>query len=476
MIGQYPKQHVIIVSLVTLFIGLTLIIAPSDKAAAKRHSLELTLDIPAQEIQALDADKSEAVIAPQELGDAPNLQVESVATAPTPEQSSSQPALAAETAAVSATESQFDLSNWKQVTVKPGDNLSTLFARVGLSSKDVHDISQAAKKFAKEDSLRKLFPGEKLAFVIDNGELHKMRRVKNALESIEFVRTQSGYQIEKLERTPEIQHRFVSATLNNSLFLAAQKEGLPGNLIMELANIFGGVIDFIFDPRKGDTFNLLFEEKFLDGKRIGTGEILAAQFTNRGTTHTALRYIDQHGDLGHYSPDGVSMRKAFLRAPLDFTRISSEFNPNRRHPIHKKIRAHRGIDYAAPRGTPVFAAGEGRVVASGYTRANGNYVVINHGEQYTTKYLHLHKRSVQNGARVKQGQVIGQVGSTGYATGPHLHYEFLVNGVHRNPRTIIDKLPKAKVIAKAEMTRFQQSTAQVLAQLENHKHLLAFNE
>jgi murein DD-endopeptidase MepM/ murein hydrolase activator NlpD len=234
---------------------------------------------------------------------------------------------------------------------------------------------------------------------------------------------------------------------------------------MELANIFGGVIDFVLDPRKGDTIHLLFEEQYVDGEKFRDGEIIAASFTNRGKTFNALRYIDNAGKTGYYNQDGVSMRKAFLLAPVDFTRISSNFNLRRLHPIYKTTRPHRGTDYAASRGTPVYAAGDGRVSEAGYSKSNGNYIFIQHGEQYVTKYLHLHKRHMRKGQRVSQSQVIGTVGSTGAATGPHLHYEFLMNGVHRNPRTIHKKLPKAKSLAAAEMERFRQATQHGSTQL-----------
>lgn len=448
---NYPKNHLIIVSTIAIIMGLVLLVAPSEEVSAKRDSIALALDLPEQSTPnqpIIEATTQQALTANQSLKSAT--------------QTIEQP--------------KVDIEDWKKITVKSGDNLTTLFKRAGLTARDVYEVSQAATKQNKKNSLRKIFPGEQLAFVINEGKLKKFQRIKSPLESIEFVRQETGYSIEKLTRSPEIHNRFVSATLENSLFMAGQKAGLPQKLIMELANVFGGVIDFIYDPRKGDSFNLLFEEKFLDGKKIGTGKILAAQFINRGQNHTAIYYEDSNGDSGHYSPKGVSMRKAFLRAPLDFTRISSGFNPRRKHPIHKKIRAHRGIDYAAPRGTPIFAAGDGRVVASGFSKANGKFVFIKHGEQYTTKYLHLHRRAVKKGQRVKQGQIIGQVGSTGYATGPHLHYEFLVNGVHRNPRTILDKLPKAKSIANKEKPRFVEQTTPLIAQLEAHQQMLAYNE
>ena len=193
--------------------------------------------------------------------------------------------------------------------------------------------------------------------------------------------------------------------------------------------------------------------------------ILGSPIYNRGKEYTAFRYKNSDGDVGYYNAEGVSMRKAFLLAPLDFTRISSNFNPRRLHPIYKTTRPHRGTDYAAPRGTPVYASGDGRVIESGYTKANGKYIVIQHGQKYITKYLHLNRRKVRRGQKVVQSQVIGTVGSTGAATGPHLHYEFLMNGVHRNPRTIHKKLPKAKSLHQKEMQAFQRGIFSAKKQL-----------
>ena len=236
---------------------------------------------------------------------------------------------------------------------------------------------------------------------------------------------------------------------------------------MELANIFGWDIDFVFDIRPGDSFSLLFEDRYIDGEKLSSGNIIAASFTNRGKTYQAVRYQNSKGLSNYYTPEGLSMRKAFLRTPLDIFRISSGFNLRRKHPIHKKIKAHRGVDYAAPRGTPVYAAGDGKVIATGYTKANGNYVFIQHGQTYVTKYLHLNNKKVRKGQTVRQRQLVGTVGSTGYATGPHLHYEFLVNGVHRNPRTV--KLPQALPIAQTEKQAFTRRTAPVLAQLAEYQ-------
>lgn len=363
---------------------------------------------------------------------------------------------------------------WKEAPIKNGDNLSTVFQRVGLGPRDVYELVNSSPKAKK---LTNIFPGQKLFFQIDpTGRLIGLKHHKNKLHSTIYQRIEDGFSVNELVREPEVRQRYASAFISNSLYQAAKTAGLNDNMIMEMANIFGGVIDFVYDVRAGDNFNILFEEKFLDGEFIGYGKVLATQYTNQGDTHTAYRYEYENGDIGYYTPEGVSMRKAFLRSPVDFNRISSNFNLKRLHPIFKTTRPHRGIDYAAARGTPVYSAGDGRVVKAGYTKANGNYLVIQHGQQYTTKYLHLHKRSVRKGQKVKQRQIIGSVGSTGYATGPHLHYEFLVNGIHRNPRTIINKLPKAKSITdQSEKKRFlaQISGLQLQLAAYNSHHQLA---
>lgn len=366
---------------------------------------------------------------------------------------------------------------WEEIPVRKGDNLSKIFQRANLSATDVYKVinnSQDSK------SLLRLYPGQKIAIQTDEeGKLSALRHTISRLESTVFQREGDGFNTTFIQRQPEVRQNYSSATITSSLYNAAHGAGLSKNLIMELANIFGGVIDFVYDVRGGDNFTLLYEELYLDDEKTGNGPILAAQFTNRGETYTAYRYQYADGSVGYYNEDGVSMRKAFLRAPLDFTRISSGFNLKRLHPVFKTTKPHRGIDYAASTGTPVYAAGDGRVTKAGYTKANGNYVFINHGQNYTTKYLHLHKRGVRSGQKVKQQQIIGWVGSTGYATGPHLHYEFLVNGVHRNPRTILKKLPKAKSIDAKDKAAFlaQISGLQMqLASYNNHRSLAKANQ
>ncbi|MEX2367411.1 MAG: M23 family metallopeptidase [Pseudohongiellaceae bacterium] len=355
------------------------------------------------------------------------------------------------------------------VQVEAGDNLSLLFTRAGLTAQDVYRVSNSGPQ---SSILSRLYPGYTLAFDIREGnKLVELEIITNPLESYVFTLTdQTAYEIAHVQREPEIRQTYKNATIDDSLFLAASRGGISAQLTMELAGIFGGVIDFMLDTRRGDNFNILYEEKYLDGEFIGHGAILAAQFTNQGETYTALRYMKENGDSEFFNPQGESMRKAFLRNPVDFTRISDNFNPNRRHPILNTVRAHKGTDYAAPRGTPVVATSDGRVTWAARNGSFGKLVVIQHGDRFETKYAHLNDygRGIKQGSRVKQGQVIGYVGSTGGATGPHLHYEFLMDGVHRNSRTIHDRLPKAESIAAAEMQRFREQTQILLARLDTY--------
>lgn len=356
---------------------------------------------------------------------------------------------------------------WEAFPVRSGDNLSLLFKRAGFSSADVYRIVHSA---ARGRDLERIYPGQSLAFRRDaQGRLAAVRHTIDPVHSVLYERLDEGFSSQPSVREPERRPTWASAEIESSLFLAGRAAGLSNNLIMELAAIFGGVLDFVLDPRRGDTMEVLYEQLYVDGEKYRDGNVIAASLTNRGERFNAYRYVDRNGTANYYDESGVSMRKAFLMAPVDFTRISSNFNPRRLHPIYKTVRPHNGTDYVAPRGTPVLAAGDGRVIKAGYSKANGHYVFIQHGERYTTKYLHLHKRRVKSGQGVVQGQIIGAVGSTGAATGPHLHYEFLVGGVHRNPRTIHKSLPKAKSLPEAEMPVFQLAIAETRTQLAQRR-------
>lgn len=353
---------------------------------------------------------------------------------------------------------------WQEVTIKSGDNLSGIFARAGLNDRDIYELFDGNKS-AKD--LRNLATGQKMAFLVDNdGKLSELKYSKNVLDSIQFTRTPTGFVSQETSLKPEIKRSFRQGTINSSLFAAGKQAGLPNNLTMELANIFGWDVDFALDIKKGDQFKVMFEEQYLDGKKIGTGDILSAEFVNDGTTYQAVRYTNKDGVTRYFTPDGKGMNKAFLRTPVDFARISSEFSLGRLHPVLNTIRAHKGTDYAASTGTPIRATGDGKVILAGRKGGYGNCVIIQHGQGYETLYGHMNNfaKGIATGSRVSQGQIIGYVGSTGLATGPHLHYEFHMNGQVRNPVTV--PLPQAMGVAANERSRFLAATQTLVAQLD----------
>ncbi len=314
-------------------------------------------------------------------------------------------------------------------------------------------------------------PGRSLEFELDkDGSLKTLRYEETPLRTLVVARSETGFTSEWDLRKPEILTSFRSAKItksNPSLYQAGKAVGLSDSLIMQLSYIFQWDISFALDLRQGDVFTLLYEDIYIEGEKVNEGEILAAQFRNLGKTYTAVLYEDDEGRKSFYTPEGRSMRKAFLRDPVHFSHVSSNFNLKRLHPIHKKVMPHRGIDYAANSGTPVLASGDGNVTIARKNSASGRYIVIQHGEQYSTRYLHLSAfaNGVRAGKPVKQGQTIGYVGASGWATAAHLHYEFLVEGVHRNPRTV--KLPKAEPIPGADLSNFTRFTQPILARLES---------
>jgi len=353
------------------------------------------------------------------------------------------------------------------IQVKPGDNLSVIFKRQGLPARDIHDLV-TSEPLGKR--LKSIFPGHTLTFTrAENGTLVKLAYTPGPLETLEFERVGDGFVGRELRQEPSRSKAYKHGVIDHSLFIASQRAGLADNVTMRLAQIFQWDVDFVLDIRSGDEFHVVYEELYVGDEFIGYGNIVAAEFVNRGESFRAIRYTDSAGRSDYYDPQGDSMRKAFLRAPVEFSRISSNFNLRRIHPLFKRNIPHRGIDYAAPTGTPILAAGDGRVVTASRTKPNGNYAVIQHGEQFTTKYLHMSKfgRGIKSGVRVKQGQIIGYVGATGWATGPHLHYEFLVNGVHQNPRTV--ELPDAEPIAAPELARFTENAQPLLSLLDDFK-------
>jgi murein DD-endopeptidase MepM/ murein hydrolase activator NlpD len=352
------------------------------------------------------------------------------------------------------------------LTIRRGDTLDKLFRKHDLSLGDLSRISkldEARKRF------RQLKPGDEFRIVHDQGNLISMNSNLDLTSALNIERAESGFTAEVVERPIEKRKRMKYGVIETSLFESAAAAGLSDRVIMNIAGIFAWDVDFVLDIRTGDNYYVQYEEIWQNGEFVKDGEIIAAEFNNNGRKHQAIRFIDDDGRSDYFTPDGHSVRKAFIRAPVDFTRISSNFNPRRKHPILNTIRAHRGVDYAAPRGTPIKAAGDGKVIYRGVKNGYGNAIILQHGGNITTLYAHMSRfAGVRVGSRVRQGQTIGYVGSTGLATANHLHYEYRLNGVHRNPRTVA--LPQADPIDDRYRQRFLAAVEPILQELEKFKN------
>jgi murein DD-endopeptidase MepM/ murein hydrolase activator NlpD len=356
-----------------------------------------------------------------------------------------------------------------EFVVRRNDTLDRIFRQLKLNLTDLASIRELPGVQQQLDRLR---PGDTIRLVHDEGLVQSLSRRISETEVLSVTRVDetgsSAFSAEVVATPVEIRESRAQGTIDTSLFVAARAAGVSPEIILRLANdIFGWDIDFALDIQPGDRFNVIYEQKFRDGEYIGDGRILAADFVNDGTVHRAVYYESADGKIADYfSPDGRSMRRQFLRAPLDFTRISSNFDPRRHHPILNMIRAHKGVDYAAPTGTIIKAAGDGRVSFVGTKGGYGRVVILEHGGGISTLYGHMSRfaRGLNDGTRVKQGTTIGYVGSSGAATGPHLHYEYRVNGIHKNPRTV--SLPDAAPIPEGYLAEFRSRSAQLLARLD----------
>lgn len=365
--------------------------------------------------------------------------------------------------ALNPTDDPFVDPDWISLTVTAGDSLSRIFERFELAREDLRAISQIGNH---KRYLRDLQPGDEFRIKIDDGgRIAELVHDVDPLKTLHLTR--SGEQFKSELITHPVERRPVTAhgVVRSSLIQAGTDAGLSYAAVMQFAQIFGYEIDFALDLREGDELTVVYEAGFRDGEKVVSGPILAASFKNQGKTYKAIRYGND--DQGrYYAPDGTSLRKAFLRTPVDFSRISSGFNLGRRHPILNTIRAHKGVDYAAPQGTAIKAAGDGKVIFQGRKGGYGNVVEIAHGKHHSTLYAHMSgfAKGVTVGATVRAGQTIGYVGSTGLATGPHLHYELRVDGVHRDPLKVNTAL--ADNLTGRDLQAFKQQAAPLLASLE----------
>jgi murein DD-endopeptidase MepM/ murein hydrolase activator NlpD len=413
-----------------------------DSGEAQQVTTELRPALPAEDTN--------------EQASAPNAE-----TAPAPH-AEPQPAVDVDIEPASASASP--ATRWVEYEIQSGDSLARIFKNQGLTAQLLHRITHSSDEAA---DLARIMPGQTLRFQFDEtDQLLALEHVVSPISKLRISATDEGFAAEEIRKDVEIRIAETSGTITDSLFVDGQAAGLSDAQIMELAGIFGWDIDFALELRGGDTFSLIYEEHYLDGKKFRDGPILAAEFVNRGTSYRAVRFEDENGVASYYDTDGSSKRRAFIRTPVKFARVSSGFTNKRWHPVLQKWRSHKGVDYAAPTGTPIKATGSGKVIFRGWKGGYGKVVIIQHGSQYTTLYAHMSRFSskVKNGSRVKQGQIIGYVGKTGLASGPHLHYEFRVNGVHRNPLTV--KLPKSVPLPKARLAQFRASSSQLLAQLD----------
>lgn len=350
--------------------------------------------------------------------------------------------------------------------IQRGESLGIILRKQGLDPAVPHHIS----KHPVAKQLVSIRVGKTLDFRFDqNDALQQIRYPVNALQ--ELIVNLDGNIVgdaKILDLEFSTKQRSVSAEITSSLYLAAQDAGLSNKLIMEMVRIFGWDIDFVQDVRVGDNFHIVFDEYHKDGEKLSDGDVLAAEFTTQGNTYRAIRFEDEHGDASYFNSEGESMLGTFLRSPVEFSRISSRFG-RRKHPISKKWKAHKGVDYAASRGTPIRATADGKVIHAGRKGGYGKTVVLRHAGRFSTLYAHMngYAKGVKSGARVKQGQTIGYVGSTGMSTGPHLHYEFRVDGVHRNSLTY--KTPKASSVAEKDRPAFNQLVGLMAKKLDSVK-------
>jgi len=358
------------------------------------------------------------------------------------------------------------------LTIASGDTLEKLFRKHKLNLGHlmaIVELPEAKTRF------RKIKPGDVFELTHDNGNIVSLYSELDLTSALKIEKQESGFAANIVERPIEIRKRMAYGVIDTSLFESAATASLSDKVIMNIAGIFAWDVDFVLDIRQGDNYYVQYEEIWQEGQYVADGEIIAAEFNNDGRSIQAIRFVDDQQRSEYFTPTGDSVRKAFIRAPVDFTRISSSFNPRRKHPILNKIRAHRGVDYAAPRGTPVKASGDGKVIFRGTKSGYGKTVILQHGGNITTLYAHMSAfvLKVGIGSRVRQGQAIGFVGMTGLATADHLHYEYRLNGVHRNPRTV--SLPDAKPIEEHYREKFMAVAEPILKELEQFKSTQALS-
>lgn len=458
---------------ITAVFGLALTLSPGGNVEAQRMSVQLDLDSgkiePIRALESLPSD--ETATSTLTLTAEEQQRVKRIAAA-------APSRLRAEEHQVPA-ENHQPLKQIELITVPPepqlvletfeiraGDTLSRLFARAGLNDSAMYRVLHGE---GKADQLGRLRQGQQIDFLLtEDGELQQLTLHNSRTKKLQATLDEGGYTTAEVSREPDVILAFASGEIESSFALSARRAGLNNRLTSNLASIFGWQVDFGRDLRRGDRFSVLYEEHHIDGEKVGYGRILSANFQNRGNDYTAVLFTNSEGHSEYYAPDGTSMRKAFIRTPLEYSRVSSSFNLQRRHPILNRVRPHQGTDFAAPTGTPVRAAGDGRIRHARRDGGYGRTVRIQHGNGVETVYAHLngYASGINEGNRVRQGQVIGYVGMSGMATGPHLHYEYRQNGQPRDPMRVT--LPDADPVSSDQMAAFQTQSQPLMAQLATH--------
>lgn len=349
--------------------------------------------------------------------------------------------------------------------VANGDTLAALLAARNLNAADLAAIMELDQAAAR---LKRILPGDVIHITYTpDAHIRSLHMQYDEDHYLDVTRQGAGFSAALTEIPTTINTAYAHGIIENSLFDSAGRAGLSDATTMQLIQLFAWDIDFAHDIQNGDSFTVVYQKIQRSGHAIVDGPILAAEFKAGDKVHRVVRYTDPAGQIGYYTPDGRSIRKTLMRAPVSYSRISSGFNLHRKHPILGFSRAHQGVDYAAPSGTPIEAAGDGRIAFEGYKGGYGKCLVIDHGGGYSTLYGHLShfKRGTHTGMHVKQEQVIGYVGMTGLATGPHLHFEVRINGIPRNPRTV--KLPDTAPVSAQYLADFNSASANLLAQLSS---------
>ena len=346
--------------------------------------------------------------------------------------------------------SVLDSAHWESIQIRSGDSLVRIFKRLDL------DVAQAIEisKLPKAKPLISLRTGPYLKIQRDGRDLVALRYQPNIKTFLQVTAENHAFVTEIIEREFELQEREVTVEVTDSLYQSALRAGLPDSVIYRVAEIFQWELDFGRDVKRGDRLTVIYEERSLDAKKVGNGPILAVRFENDGVLREAIRYVDSQGITAYYTPEGKSLHRAFLRTPVPGRHVTSGFSYNRLHPILKVRRPHLGVDYGAPRGTPIVATADGKVIRASRKGGYGKTIILRHGQNYRTLYAHLSRyaKGLRKGKWVKKGQVIGYVGSTGLSTGPHLHYEIHVDGKARNPLSL--KLPRAAPIGKEDKANY----------------------